>query len=179
MRSFETHVLGATYLEKQDALRRFLTARMASAADAEDLMQELYIKVSQLDVRDAIQNPNAFLFRMASNLALDRIRQRRRSAARDGHWLDVSSHMLGDTQIVDAPDPDRAIDAKQKLEKIMAVVAGLSPQCQRVFRLHKLESKTHLEVAAELGISRSAVEKHMMSALKQLAKALMPRKQQE
>jgi RNA polymerase sigma factor (sigma-70 family) len=47
-------------------------------------------------------------------------------------------------------------------------VETLPPQTQRVFRMHKLEGLSHAETAARLGVSKSAVEKHMITALKRL-----------
>ena len=62
--------------------------------------------------------------------------------------------------------------ARQRLSRINAIVETMGPQRQKVFRLHKLEGLTHQEVAARLGISRSAVEKHISMALKTLVAAL-------
>ena len=59
-------------------------------------------------------------------------------------------------------------DALKQLEKIVAALNGLSPACRRAFRLHKFDGLSHVEVAAVMGISRSAIEKHVSAALKHL-----------
>ena len=68
--------------------------------------------------------------------------------------------------------PDDVIDSRRRLSRLVDAVRELPPQCGKVFRLHKLEGRTHAEVAAELGISKSAVEKHMIAALKHLSRRL-------
>jgi RNA polymerase sigma-70 factor (ECF subfamily) len=60
------------------------------------------------------------------------------------------------------------VAARQRLALLTAAIAELNPQTQKIFRMHKFEGLSHPEVAAALGISRSAVEKHMMAALKHL-----------
>jgi RNA polymerase sigma-70 factor (ECF subfamily) len=58
------------------------------------------------------------------------------------------------------------------LAKVLKAVEALPPQCRRVFRLHKFDGLSHAEVAEKLGISRSAVEKHISAALKSLTRTL-------
>jgi RNA polymerase sigma-70 factor (ECF subfamily) len=58
------------------------------------------------------------------------------------------------------------------LNQVVAALDELSPQCRRVFVMHKLEGLSHPEISARVGISRSTVEKHMGSALKHLIKRL-------
>jgi RNA polymerase sigma-70 factor (ECF subfamily) len=77
---------------------------------------------------------------------------------------------VGVEEVDEAPDALAALAARQRLERIVQAVGELGPQTQRVFRLHKLEGLSHSETAAKLGISRSAVEKHMIAVLKHLAR---------
>jgi RNA polymerase sigma-70 factor (ECF subfamily) len=103
---------------------------------------------------------------------LDRLRGERRAAARDAAWRLAHRTELGGAEVADEPDAVQALAARQRLTAILAALAQLSPQTQRVFRMHKLEGLSHSEVAAALGISRSAVEKHMIAALRRLAETL-------
>ena len=64
--------------------------------------------------------------------------------------------------------------ARQRLEKLSKALETLSPVTQRVFRLHKFEGLTHAETAERMGISRSAVEKHVSLALGHLLKRVGP-----
>jgi DNA-directed RNA polymerase specialized sigma24 family protein len=75
----------ASYLERRADMRRFFLAKLGPDADVEDLVQDLYLKVIALQ-DEPVNNPPAFLYRLASNLMLDRLRQRRRAGARDADW---------------------------------------------------------------------------------------------
>ena len=158
----------ALYLERRADLVRFFTVRLRSAAAAEDLVQDLYVRLSGIEPGSDIQNPVAYLYRLGSNLMLDRMRGERRTAHRDGAWLDVQTTRVGVQEVSAEPDAEATVAARQRLAMLTAALTELSPQTQRVFRMHKFEGLSHPQVAAELGISRSAVEKHMMAALKHL-----------
>ena len=158
----------ALYLERRGDLVRFFTMRLRSAAAAEDLVQDIYVRLSGIEPAADIQNPMAYLYRLGSNLMLDKLRGERRTAHRDGAWLDSQTTRLGIHEVSAEPSPETAVAARQRLAQLTEALKDLSPQTQRVFRMHKFEGLSHPEVATALGISRSAVEKHMMAALKHL-----------
>ena len=151
---------------------RFFTLRLRSPAAAEDLVQEIYIRLSAADPDVQVHNPVAYLYRLGSNLMLDKIRAERRAAVRDRHWRDANRTVLGPEEVAEEPRADDAVAARQRLEQIVEVMRQLPPQTQRVFRMHKFEGMSHAEVAQALGISRSAVEKHVMAALRRLSDRL-------
>lgn len=162
----------AAYLEKRAALVRYFAVRTGSAEAAEDIVQDLYVKLSAMTPEAAaeVRSPAPFLYRLGTNLMLDRARQVKRSTARDDAWRQAQGDFVGGEDVVQAPPADEAVAAKQQLEKIVAVVNDLPPACRRAFRLHKFDGLSHAEVAAAMGISRSAVEKHISNALKRLLK---------
>jgi RNA polymerase sigma-70 factor (ECF subfamily) len=164
----ERSPLIALYLARRPDLVRFFTARLRSAAAAEDLVQDIYVRLSGLEPGLEVQNPVAYLYRLGTNLMLDRLRGERRTAHRDGAWLDSQTTRVGTHEISAEPSAEAAVAARQRLAALTEALKGLSPQTQRVFRMHKFEGLSHPEVAAAVGISRSAVEKHMMAALKHL-----------
>ena len=147
---------------------RFLTARTGSAAEAEDIVQDMFLKVQAIDPA-GIENPTAFLYRLASNLFVDRLRSARRRQARDDAYAQTHTETAGADLVAETPDPQQVVAARQQLQQLIAAVDSLPPQCRRVFMLHKLDGLSYAEVARSLGISKSAVEKHMMSALKRLS----------
>jgi len=159
----------ATYLERRPDLVRFFTVRLRSAAAAEDIVQEMYLRLAALDPRAPIHNPVGYLYRLGSNLMLDRLRSERRAAVRDAAWRDGQRTLVGSEEVADEPGAEQTIAARQRLEATVAVLRELPAQTQRVFRMHKFDGMSHPEVAQALGISRSAVEKHVMAALKLLA----------
>lgn len=150
-------------------MRRFFRARLGGSSDVEDLVQELYLKV-QAVTEDPIENPPAYLYRLASNLMLDRMRQAKRAGARDTEWRRTNHATIGALDVADTPDAESAVIARQRLQKLSAALETLAPTTQRVFRLHKFEGLTHAETAQRMGISRSAVEKHVSLALGHLLK---------
>ena len=160
--------LVSAYLERRAELVRFFGQRLRSAAAGEDLVQEIYIRLAAVEAGAEIQNPAAYLYRLGSNLMLDRLRGERRTGRRDAAWLDSQTTQVGGQEVSAEPSAEAAVAARQRLALLAQALTELSPQTQRVFRMHKFQGRSHPEVAAALGISRSAVEKHMMAALKHL-----------
>lgn len=157
------------YLERRNNLVRFFAARTGSAATAEDLAQELFLKLSTRDRGDiAVENPVALIYRIATNLMLDRARGDARATARDGAWRALAHASIGDEDVAEEVPADDALASRQRLRQLIDAVAGLPPQMQRAFRLHKLEGKSHAETARIMGLSVKAVEKHISAALKTL-----------
>jgi RNA polymerase sigma factor (sigma-70 family) len=165
----------ALYLQRRANLVRFLAARTGSPAAAEDLAQELYLKLATRDRSAAVANPTALLYRMALNLMLDRARGESRAAARDTAWRQVARTELGGVEVADEPPADEAAASAQRLRLLVAAVQDLPPQAGRAFRLHKLEGLSHAETARAMGLSVKAVEKHVSAALKALTARLAPR----
>ncbi|WGM31842.1 RNA polymerase sigma factor [Brevundimonas sp. NIBR11] len=158
-----------TYFEQRDALRRFFQARLGGSADVEDLLQDLYLKVASLEATAEVREPRAYLYRLASNLMMDRWRSVRRSAARDAAWRDVA-HVLGSAEdIDDAPSAEAVMASKQRLGRLLTALDNLPDRTRSIFRLHKFYERSYAEIAESLSVSKSTVEKHMMSALKVLA----------
>jgi RNA polymerase sigma factor (sigma-70 family) len=158
----------AAYFERRDELRRFFVARTGSAPEADDLLQELYLKVADATPPAELRKPGAYLYRLAANVMLDRLRQQRRAGARDGAWREANTTVAANEAVNEEPDAEAALAARQRLARVLAAVETLPPQTRRVFRMHKIEGLSHAEVAARLGVSKSAVEKHMIAALKRL-----------
>jgi RNA polymerase sigma-70 factor (ECF subfamily) len=169
------HPLIAAYLEQREDLARFCRARLGgTSGDVDDVLQDAYLKVSALDPALTPDNPRAFLFRLTSNLLMDRWRSGQRAAARDTQWRQIN-HETGPAEDLDAaPSAEAIVAGREKLARLLAVLESLPPKTQTVFRLHKFDGVSYADVAAQLGISRSSVEKHMMDALRVLARKVQP-----
>lgn len=159
--------LVATYLARREDLVRYFRVRLRSDEAAEDLVQDIYVKITGLSA-EGIDNPSGFLFRLGSNLMLDQIKQRNRAGRRDAEWRGATSSSAGGEDVSEAPSADAVTDARQRLARIIEVVKELPPPVQEAFRLHKLEGLTHTETAAAMNISKSSVEKYMMTCLKRI-----------
>jgi RNA polymerase sigma-70 factor (ECF subfamily) len=158
---------------ERGAVRRFLIARTRSDALADDLMSELWVKARAAEGGE-IGNATAYLYRMANNLVLDHLREERRRARREQDWTSEQVGPLPATGEAAAPDPSaeaRMIEADER-RRLAEAIAALPEGARRVLRMHKLEGLSHGEVAESLGISRSAVEKHMAVAMTHLRRHL-------
>jgi RNA polymerase sigma factor (sigma-70 family) len=164
----------ALYLERRSNLVRFLAARAGSLAAAEDLTQELYLKLIAREPGEEVGNPTALLYRMALNLMLDRARGETRSAVRDTAWRQAVRTEIGGVDIAEEPPADEAAASAQRMRQLIAAVQGLPPQAGRAFRLHKLQGLSQAETAQAMGLSVKAVEKHVSAALKALTARLSP-----
>lgn len=156
------------YLSRRDDLVRFFAARLRSMAAAEDLVQDLYVRVASLDSDEPVENPSAYLYRLASNLMLDRLRSDRRAGARDSAWLQSQRRELHGEAVADEPSAEQNLAGRQRLAQLTRAIAELPPKTRRAFELHKLEGLTQEETARVLGVSRKTVEKQISAALQRL-----------
>ena len=160
------------YLERRANLVRFFAGRTGSLALAEDLAQELYVKIATRDLAVTAENPVALIYRIAANVLLDRARGEARAGARDAAWRRVAHTSVGADDVAEEPPADEAVASRQRLRQLVDALSGLPPQMQRAFRLHKLEGRSHAETARAMGISVKSVEKHVSAALKALTAKL-------
>ena len=157
--------------ELRAELTRFLAARTGSATDAEDLAQELWLRIQRVG-SGPVGNGRAYLYRIAQNLVLDQVRERRRREDREAHWRDARS-TTSDGETIDAsPDALEVMIGRERDAALVRAIDALPEGAGRVFRMHKLEGLSHAEIAAVLGISRSGVEKHIAVAMTHLRRAM-------
>ena len=161
--------LAAIYGASRAELLRFLSARCGNAAEAEDLLQDLWMKLEGANP-GPVANARAYLFRMANNLVLDRRRGQHRAMTRDRAWIG------GGTAIEERSDPallaDDALARRQEAEILGRAISALPAGAQRALQLYRFEELDQGEVARIMGISRSGVEKHLALAMRQLRAAL-------
>lgn len=166
--------LTTLYGVHRDELLRFMSARLGNREDAEDLLQELWLRVDQVPA-GPITSGRAYLYRMAQNLIIDRARERQRRSRREQVWSqEWAGGGSATAEPVDsAPTADEILIEREETALLASAIGTLPEGARRVFELHKLHGLSHGEVAAQLGISKSGVEKHMAVALKYLRRAVM------
>lgn len=142
----------------QKDLQRFVAHKFGAHHDAEDIVQDAFHNVLRGVDMSQLDNPKAYLYQTASNLALNRIRKQQNHT----RYLAVAD--IPD-EADDAEAPHRAYSSQRDLEKLRRALNGLSPKYRRTFLLSRLEDKTYREISDELGIPVSTVEKHMIKAL--------------
>lgn len=160
--------LAALIAQHRAELLRFLVARTGDRDEADDLLQELWLRVRDADA-GPVANGRAYLFRAANNLVLDRARERGRRAARDSAW---SQQEYGDDPVDPGASADAAMVAREEAARLASAIGNLPDGARRALRLHKIDGLSHAETAARLGISKSGVEKHIAVAMKHLRAAL-------
>lgn len=156
--------LEAVFLTHRAALLRFLRARGAGDA-AEDLLQELWLRASA-GLSGPVADPLAYLYRSANNLMLDRRRGELRRERRDQDWTEATGGEI--VGVSDAPSGERVLIAREQLAAAEAALKGLGDRTDQVFRRYRIEGASQRQIAEELGISLSAVEKHLQKAYRTL-----------
>jgi RNA polymerase sigma-70 factor (ECF subfamily) len=121
-----------------------------------------------------LENPRGFLFRTATNLALDRTRQQTRLARLHRHLELQTRTAQGQPGSPGRTSPEADLQARERIQQVAEVVRKLPYKCGRAFILHRFEGRTHAEIARELGVSRSMVEKYLSRALARLRRELRP-----
>jgi RNA polymerase sigma-70 factor (ECF subfamily) len=140
-------------------LRRYVRSRVGTKEDAEDVIQEAYLRVLRYSVEHEVQDRERLLFSAAKNLAVDSIRRR--------HSRDRTAADYYATIEVEAPTwpaPDEELYIHQRLNLVEAAVAVLPERCREVFLLNRVDNLSYSQIAVHLGISVSAVEKHIARA---------------
>ena len=155
----------SVYSQRRADLCRFLAAKLRNAAEAEDLVQDLYIRLQHANLPEEISNPVGFVFTMAANMAYDHSRSGARRTRRQESWGAVNYDVVARQSRSDAPTYEDVLSARQLLGRIDASLSDLPERTRAIFRLHKFSGLSYAEVARELEISVSTVEKHMIRAL--------------
>ena len=160
------------FLEKRESLLLFLASRTRCMATAEDLTQELYLKVAALEGQADVRAPVALLYRMAANLMIDHVRSSQRASRRNAQWKIESGTVVGREDVVAEPAADEVIIGKERVRQLAEAVADLPPQMGRAFRLHKLEGMSQAQTAQAMGVSVKMIEQHIQAAIRRLAERL-------
>jgi RNA polymerase sigma-70 factor (ECF subfamily) len=158
------------FRSERGPLLRYLSMRLKSVSDAEEVLQDTFIQFRRVQETTEINNAHAMLVKIASNLAIDRLRQNLSRSNREKAWgdnqyragsLEGALGEVSETQL-------RQLESRREIERVLQLLAALSPQVRRAFMLHKFEGMSHREVAQSMGLSQSTVEKHIMKAVKHL-----------
>ena len=153
-------------LPLEAALMQFLRRSLNNAGDADDLCQDVYVRVYQAAL-EKIPNPaKPFVFTVARNLLLNRAR----------HEAVVSIEAVADLEalniVKDEPGTDRWVIAREELRRLEDALNHLPPRCRQAFVLRKIEGLSQREIAQRMGISEKTVERHISDGICALADSL-------
>ena len=168
-RTTATHneVLHRIIRDHEPAIRRFLRARLANHPDYEDLVQDIFLKLARQDnLDDKLSRGEAqtrsYLFSIATNLIKDRYR--RKTTEREAESTLAAEELMKKQ----APSPEDILISRQNLAAIRKAILELPANCRRAFVLSRFRNMSYREIAEEMNISISMVEKHIMRALAEL-----------
>ena len=153
-------------LPLEPILTRFLQRNWRIEAEISDLRQEAYARVYEAAKRERPQLVKPFLFQIARNLMIDRLRRQSvvsLESMADVDWLNVSD---------DGPSSEAYVSARQELCLLQAALDRLPPRCRQVVLMRKVEGFSQKEVAKEMGITVETVENQVAKGMRLLAQAI-------
>jgi RNA polymerase sigma-70 factor (ECF subfamily) len=153
-------------LPLEAALTRYLRRNWHEAADIEDLRQEVYVRAYEAATKARPLRTKPFVFAVARNLIVDRVRRAQVvaiDAIPDLDALNVSTEEAA---------PDRQAGAREELRRTQAAFERLPARCREVLWLRRVEGLPQKEVARRLGVREDTVEKQLANAVRRLAEAL-------
>lgn len=148
--------VSSAFLGHAGFLKKYLARFLESEQDIEDVVQEAYLKAYTAEQQKGeIEHPKAFLFSIAKNIAINELNKK--SRVMTSYLEDSAGKAHRDT----VPGSDLELEGRESLAHYCEAVACLPEKCRRVYILRKVHGLKHQEIADRLGITRSAVEKHI------------------
>jgi RNA polymerase sigma-70 factor (ECF subfamily) len=153
--------LAQLFEEQHDTLNRYFLKRTAHAWDAQDLVQELYLRLLRTDRSGAelIEKPEAYLFTVAANLVKEHAARKQRSPKTGDEVNDVLERLF--TPCNAAADVDRDL----RRQRLAAVIMRLTPKCRAALVMHYRDELGYREIGERLNISTHMVKKYIVKAL--------------
>jgi RNA polymerase sigma factor (sigma-70 family) len=148
-------------------IRRWLTnyfrRRVSNAADVEDMVQEVFVRLVSRNSTASVEHLGGYIVKTAASVIADSARRRTSRMGAFHVPLDEDHH--GDEDI----HPERVLVGKEDLHAATAALLSLPERTRAVFIMRRLEGCRHADIARQLGISVSAVEKHMVRAIEHVS----------
>lgn len=146
----------AEFLENSGFLKRFLARFFNERQDIEDVAQETFLRAYVAEQKQSIEQPKAYLFRVAKNIALTRLTRKSVQITDYIADLAVPDVMYSETSAADEAEADESLGI------YCEAVAALPEKCRQVFLLRKVHGLTHREIAERMSLSISSVEKYLL-----------------
>lgn len=145
-------------------VRAALMRRGRTRQDADDLVQEAWIRLACQEQHQFVAKPEAFLMRVALNLSIDEYR----SAERHGEQVLIEDLVMVDSN----PSAETILLARERLARISECLAQLDPRTRRIFLAHRVDGLSYFEIAREHNLSISSVEKYIAKATLVLTRSM-------
>lgn len=155
------------FMAARDSMASMLS-RIVPPKEIEDIVQETYVRICQMDKREPIEQPKSFLMKTARNLAYDHLKKSETRLA-DG----VETECGFDVDAFVHDEVFESIASNQEFAHFCEAVRQLPVQCRRVFVLKKVYGYSQKEIAKEMKLSESTVEKHIAVGFKRCASYML------
>ena len=165
----------AEHVQPHEAmLRAWLRNQFRSEDDIDDLVQETYLRLLRAREQAEVTSPKAFLFAVARNLALDRLRHREVLPTKSLVENEVLSVLEEGSGIPET------VAHNQELELLTAAIQSLPDRCRQIFTLRKVYGISQSEIAQQLGLSENTVSAQLTLGVKKcMAFMLQCRRERE
>jgi RNA polymerase sigma-70 factor (ECF subfamily) len=150
-------------------LKSFFLRRIKDRSQAEDLTQEVLLRVIRASERDLIENAESYVFKAAANLLNDHRRRVLRNPTLSSLPIEDALADEFHSQLVEDRSPERVLLGEVTLAEVVRALEELGELTRNIFVLFRLENMKQKEIAALYGIGQSTVEKHVMKAMLFLA----------
>jgi RNA polymerase sigma-70 factor (family 1) len=151
-------VFNSVYNDISQSVWRFAYYKCGDEAQADDLVQDAFIKLWSNCAKVTIAKAKSFLFTVTNNAFLNQV----------AHKKVVLRHAQLMPTKVDHESPEFVLEEKQYLKKLQDAIADLSEAQRTAFLMNRIDGMKYTEIAEHLNISVKAVEKRMSQALKKL-----------
>ncbi len=151
------------FVVARDSMVRML-ARIVPPKEIEDIVQETYVRICQMDKREPVEQPKSFLMKTARNLAYDHLKK---SETRLADGVETDCDFDVDALLHD--EVFESIASNQEFAHFCEAVRQLPVQCRRVFVLRKVYGYSQKEIATERKLRESTIEKHIAVGFKRSA----------
>ena len=143
---------------RYEDLPRFLRYRLAGKAEAQDLAQEAFMRLLRRGREQLIERPEAYLFRIAANLAYEQRLNGRINADFDA--LEATGELADESMA-----PDRRAIGQERLQRLERALSDLPPLPRAAFALQRRDGLSYAEIAERLDTTPHIVKKHISVAL--------------
>lgn len=149
------------YLASRASISR-VVSRIVPPHEIEDIVQETYVRICQVENTDKISSPKSFMFKTARNLALDYQKQASVKLVDNVDETGTLEYLLSE----DVDEMYETTKTNNEFSHFCEAVRQLPLQCRKVFVLKKVYGYSQREIAAQLSLSESTVEKHISTGMK-------------
>ena len=148
--------LASLYSDHHGWLKKWLTHKLQSAYDADDVAQDTFVRIMAGESLLTIRDPKSFLCTIAKRVMIDLFRRN----ALERAWLDMLSQLPPEL----SPSPELRQSQLELLQQIDAMLDGLNVKAREAFLLSQLEGLTYADIASRLAVSVSSVKKYIAKA---------------